>query len=449
MSIPTDLLVHESLPMAGDRAWRENVRVLYDYLRRDMADERVQRLRRYPKNGPDHAPRTVPLVWRMARELATAYLRPAARQWRAADAVGVWAARVYAAIGVDAAMREAHEQMVALANATIWVMPVSQGVRLEIIPPHLQAVEFTPGSHDERDVKTWWFARPVVVDPQTGLREYAYAEVTKYRAVWVKGPASLQGKGLWADDGANPMGTIPVVMLRGARPAPHEWWAPAPTDLLDAQRAINHDLTDVGEVARRQGYSQAYMVDPSRRSDDQVFLGLEEMALITDPAGSFGYATPSANISGMVEQAKQYIDSTVAMSGLNPATFTKSTGITALAKRVELHDRETERERHGIELRRAEQRLYGLINLGLGVSAGGAPPWPDAVVEVEWRLPEPPADPQGDAAAAETEDRIGLYGVARRRAEREGISLAEAQALVLEDRRLSLEREALANVPTT
>ena len=60
--------------------WRVNIRALDNYLRRDMSDARTQRIRVYPINGKDHVQRTVPLVSRLARELASAYRRPPSRQ---------------------------------------------------------------------------------------------------------------------------------------------------------------------------------------------------------------------------------------------------------------------------------------------------------------------------------------------------------------------------------
>ena len=49
-------------------------------------------------------------------------------------------------------------------------------------------------------------------------------------------------------------GDIPAVIIRGTDPAPSEFWAAAPDDQLQAQRALNHDLTDVGTIARLQGF---------------------------------------------------------------------------------------------------------------------------------------------------------------------------------------------------
>jgi len=59
----------------GGQRWRNDMRELYRYLRRDMRDALTQQKQLYPKNWESHVLRTVPFVWALARELATAYVR--------------------------------------------------------------------------------------------------------------------------------------------------------------------------------------------------------------------------------------------------------------------------------------------------------------------------------------------------------------------------------------
>ena len=66
---------------AGGRRWRTVSKVLYAYYRRDMQDARDEQERLYPSNHDKHVARTVPFVYRVARELATLYLKTPARRF--------------------------------------------------------------------------------------------------------------------------------------------------------------------------------------------------------------------------------------------------------------------------------------------------------------------------------------------------------------------------------
>lgn len=416
----------------GGKRWRDCVAALYDYLRRDTSDARKQRLLHYPKNGASHILRTVPFVWRMARELATLYIRPPQRTFPGDNQESIEAE--YTNARVNRRMRQAHEQLVVLGNATLWVWPNTAGTAAQVmvIPPHMQFVEYDGMGHDESDAKAWWIKRPVAIDMRSQFVEYSVAKITATKARWISGP--WKGRGVFNADGTNPLGQIPVVILRATDPAPHEFWAPVPEDLLDAQRAINHDLTDVGEVSRRQGFGQAVIKDPNRSDTLDIEVGFETAIHIRDASGGFEFASPGANIEGMIAQIEQYISTIVSHHGLNPAAYQRSAGITALAKQIELIDREIERERHAEEFVRAENRVYELMRLWTQhLRSGGQELWIPGNVSVEWRIQEPAVDPVQAATAAEIEARTGLLSIARRRAKREGISLAEATQLVADD----------------
>ena len=60
----------------------------------------------------------------------------------------------------------------------------------------------------------------------------------------------------------------------------------------------------------------------------EVFIGLPQ------PEMEVGFAAPSADLEGAVKVTEQYLQAVVSAEGLSPQTFLKSTGITALAKRL-------------------------------------------------------------------------------------------------------------------
>lgn len=426
----------------GGARWREVMRALHEYLRRDMRDARTQEKALYPRTWDQHVVRTVPFVWALARELATAYIQEPGRRWTTPDGKPLsddtqrMIAAVYKRARVNRIMRNAHRQLVAMNNATVWVWPhpASGEVSLQLIPPHEQEVLMaTPFGLAEDDCAAWRLRVPVPMPPDPQMYSWAIAEITQTRATWTDASGELKGRGVYTTDGVNPWGLIPVAHLRGTEPGPGEWWAPAPEDILDAQRAINHDLTDVGTVARLQAFGQP-VFKGSGPKDSELAMG-PETAIIVGPEGDFSFAQADPKLDGYVQQNREYSSAVIGMNGLNPATFTKSTGITAVAKQMELIDRESYRKEHLEILRAAEQRIYDVIRAQINWMRSGVEVFPAALVEVEYREPIMPIDPLHDAQALQLQIAMGLTSAARARALRDGTSVEEAQRKIDEERR--------------
>lgn len=434
---------YSSVDATGGQRWREVMRALYDYYRRDMRDARDQRARLYPRNYASQVMRTVPFVWSLCREMATSYVEAPARRFVELDAQGSRIGevtgplreridRIYAGAQIDRHMQVASEHLVALGQAVIHVWPhaPTAGVRVLNIAPHDQDAAVSDSfSTDERDLLVWRFGMPVWTAPDAVAPVWSVGEITPIGTRWIEHP-TLQGQPVFAH--VTP-GRVPVVMLRASDPSPGEWWAPAPEDLLDAQRAIIHDLTDVGHVARLQGYSQPVATGLTADQAKQLEIGPETAIGIKGDGVDFKFASPSPDLAGYVEQAKAYVDFVVASNGMNPAVYMKSPGITALAKYVETQDREQARKRQVSELRRAEQRVYDLLRLTVNAQRG-VDVLPDCIVEVEYHEPQMPADPLHDAQALQLLMQLGQTGPARARAKADGVSIEEARTRVAEDR---------------
>ena len=423
---------------AGGDRWRELIRVLYQYLRRDMRDARTQRELYYPRTHTNHIQKTVPLIFRIAREIATLYVRPPAREYVGTGVTPAVQERIDSIMRgaqLDRTMRQAQEQVVCMAQATVWVWPVPEvgGVRLLIPPPHDQSVEMgDPTSSSERDVRRWWLRLPVGEDAMTGLVQYATAEITNETAVWVDGPASMKGKGIWAEDGSNPIGRIPAVRIAGADPAPGEFWCPVPEDLLDAQRGVNHMMTDLALVARMQGHGQPVVKGISNVAAEEMELGPESIIGLSDTEGDFRFEQASPDLAGYQGVLDHYLRAVISTNGLNPATVIKSTAITALGKQLEILDREVERKRQVVEFQRVERSLYN-ITRGWVNWLRNAEILPEARVEVTYRDHPMPADPLHTAQALQMNIGMGLTTPARELAKIEGISLEDARAQIADN----------------
>lgn len=448
----------------GGRRWRDSVRALHAYYRRDMRDARDQRELLYPLNWGQHVQRTVPLVWALCREMSTSYVEGVTRRFRVVDAAGDPGAemdattralvdRLYRGAKVDARMRTANDHLTALNCATIHVWPMAKlsGVRLLMLPPHDQEVVLGDIAGDDvRDVLVWRFILPVN-DGTSLVPQFALGEITPLTAQWIEGPESVRGKGIFTgsvDDTANPIGRIPVAMLRGSDPGPGEWWPPAPGDLLDAQRAVNHDLTDIGHGARIQAFAQAVATGVSNTQAREINTGPDEIVAGRGDGFDFKYVSPNPDLAGYAKSNQDYREIVIAMNGQNPATFMKSPGITALAKQMEVQDRNAARKRHLSELRLAEQRLYDLVRLWVNFQRG-PDTLPDAMVEIEYREPEVPVDRLHDQQALEGEAAHGLTSWARERAKRDGVSLEEGAKRVAEDMALNATRSSLNGAQVT
>lgn len=417
-----------------------------------MRDAEVQRARLYPETWRTQIQRTVPVVWSICRELCTPYLEPPARRFisRATGQPleGAELERVvsaYARAEVDEAMHAADKHLVAMHNATIhvWPDPSWLGVQLLLIPPHDQEVRrLNATSTKVSAVTSWQFRMAVGEDENTDMPRWAVGEITPTKAQWVAGWKGLHNRGIFGSKTSNALGRIPVVMLRAESPAPGEWWAPLPEDYLDAQRAANHDKTDVGHIARLQGYGQPKMKGVKLAKAKEQELGPETIVVAEGEGADFDFARPQPDITGYLAANEDFLRSVIASSGLNPQTFMRSAGITALAKQIELIDRQSARKSRMKVLRRGEQDIFDLIRAWINTQRG-AEVVPDCIVEVEYREPIIPADPLHDAQAIAMLIAMSQTSEIRERAKRDGCSLAEAKQRCEDDAHESRELRAI------
>ena len=434
---------------AGNRKWRTESRHLWNYLRRDMRDATEERKKRFPRTYDRHVMRTVPLVYRLARELATLYIRPPSRTFEG-DNITETTERTIAVmmdrIGINSALRSAQEQLVAIGNATVWVFPIPEtgGVRLLVPPVHDQSVVMSePTGNGIEDVECWYLRLPVGEDTATGIVSWGVAAISRDRAYWASAPSDLQGKGLWNEEGTNPLGRIPVAHLRSTEPEPGTIWSPCPSDLLQAQRAINDAMTDLGLVASMQSHGQPIIRGLPQATAAEMELGPETIIGLPDSDSDFAFAKASPDLKGYLDISNNYMETIVSTNGLNPQTIMKSSGITAVAKQVELHDRSIERIRTQGSFESAENQIYQCISDWVNIQ-GGVEIFPPAFVRLDWREVSMPGDPLHEAQRIERLVDLGITTSAQQLARFEGISIESAKAKVAQNiEETRTNREAL------
>jgi hypothetical protein len=178
-----------------------------------------------------------------------------------------------------------------------------------------------------------------------------------------------------------------------------------------------------------------YVSGVSAGEAENMDTGPETLAAFGDPTARLDFARPQPDLSGYAATNEQYMRAVISAQGMNPATFLKSAGITALAKKMEQIDRDTERQKYLDELQRGEQRCYDLVRAYVN-AVRGVEVLPPAKVELEFREPVLPADPLHDAQALQLQQTLGLIGKVRARAKMDGIGVEEALRRMMADEEL-------------
>ncbi len=423
----------ENLVASYDRTnWRENTEQLYKYLHRNMEDttETLQEL--FPATWEQRLPilRPVPFVWRIARTLSTLYQKTPARRFvNLSPSVEEQVKKIYTRLDVDNQLLKLQEQLVALNNAVLWVMPDNRGgLRLVIVPPHWHDFDMEdPLSTDVEDVKSVRVKLPVGRDTSSGMILYGIAEITKTSARWAEAPGKLQGTGFFNEEGTNPLNRIPCAVVRGAVD-PGRFFANENADLLQAQRALNLSLTDIGYTAGLQAAAIGVITGVSRQHAEEIQIGPETMIALPDVDQSLEFVSPKADLVGYNASVRSYLEYSLSHMGLNPDLFLQSGSgaISATAKAWDSIEREIEKTRHKNQFKRLENQLWQIIRLWVKQQNNGVDVYPDSEVEIEYYEPAQVIDPLHHAQALRMKIEDGQTSPVDALAKSEGISRNEA-----------------------
>ena len=130
--------------------------------------------------------------------------------------------------------------------------------------------------------------------------------------------------------------------------------------------------------------------------------------------------------------ADQYLRSVLAFCGVNPDIFLKTSGaISAVAKRMDMHERELERGRFVHMFEKAEQDVWDLVRLWINELRGnGREVYPETDVRIRYHFPDPPVDPLHREQATRLALDSGLTSPASEYARRHGVTETEAKKKV-------------------
>ena len=155
----------------------------------------------------------------------------------------------------------------------------------------------------------------------------------------------------------------------------------------------------------------------------------------------FKYVGGKPPLKENLDNLVSYMNTMLAHLGLNPQTFLKTASVSAVAKQVDLIDREAERQRFVMMFEDAENKAYEFIRGWINLLRGnGQEIYPYAGVEVEYFEPAVPVDVLHTSQAERMQINDGTTTAAEILAKRSGISVAEAEIKVrnnlLESRRM-------------
>jgi hypothetical protein len=151
------------------------------------------------------------------------------------------------------------------------------------------------------------------------------AHVEKY-VVWSKEfNFIMNGKGeiISGEDMSNPLGMLPFVDV--AVDKDFNYFVDKGSQLSNFAVQYNAALSDLANIVRLQGYSQAVFIGPKETMPDEIIVGPTSVIKIaSDPNSAnqpdFRFVTPSPDLSGSIQFIEVLISNFLSSRGLSPAT---------------------------------------------------------------------------------------------------------------------------------
>jgi hypothetical protein len=432
-----------------ERKFREQSKRLGEFLRADFSSIAAELARVFPHTDGLQE-RYVPLVQRYAHELSGLYAQPPLRYFgtNAAPEDGsafVKLREVYFDAGVDAFLADVHRALLVQQTMVLLVWPDDEvgRVRLQAFEPW--QVDWTSRDANRRgDLRACErLELQIPIDVTETSVVYGKIVLTATQA-WVEGP---QGRRAFYPqragevvEFANPLGRIPVVVLRGESPLPGRWAAPVNEALLVMQYALCVSESDTELLVHTQAWGQRVIEGAqSGQQVEELQVGPDKvLALVShDPEAPpprlviVQGQPPLAQITGWNESRLRLLCS---MFDLNPDAFLKSnTATSASARAFDARDREESRQRFRPKFERAETELARLVAATLNLRDPVQVPT-DLVVTMTWDTFDPPVDALHESQALAADVALGVRSVVDVVAQRERVPRGKAVEILRRNR---------------
>jgi hypothetical protein len=421
----------------GDRwnvdAFQKKSLQLSQFLRGDFSSIKAELAKVFPTTQGLQE-RYVPLVQRYAYELSGMYARPVVRRFFSTQATTadpfIKLREVYRASKVDAALNQAHRELLVQQTVILAVLPDGVG-KVKVVSFAPWQVTWTPGdplrADDIQAASSVSLSVPVSIDAD--WITYGQLVMTPSQIYIDKGGAQVP---VYGNSLANPFGSIPLIVIRSEHPQPGRWAAPVNEPLLTMQLALCVSESDTELLVHQQAWGQKVL------ENAQVAQQVEEMqvgpdkvlALISnDPTAPSPRLTivqgqpPLSQITSWNESRLRLLCS---MFDLQPDAFLKvATAVTASARAADANDREQAKAKLIPVFAAAEEELAQLVAAVLNLTEPLQIP-ADTVVDVRYQTYEVPADPLHDAQALQMEIAQGITSPVDYVADRDGITRQSA-----------------------
>jgi hypothetical protein len=413
-------------------AFREQSKILEQFHRRDFSYIRRELRRIAPRSCDRMVSHNVPFVARYAEELSQHYVRPPVRKWVGVpDASSEELKRIYKGLRIDRFMLRLHEVLMVQRTVVVVALPNRRGgLTLWMLAPH--SVEVDPDPTDPESLSSALAIRcKIPVLERDDVIQYGILEMTP-RKISLRGADGFE-RGVWAPDMRNPFRAYPAFAVRLGIPQAGDFFCPAPEDLLQTQVALNIALTLSDWIGRYQSWGQA-VVTGMKKADAEKWTVGPDTILGLEEGETFDYKQAQATLEQYLKSTRAFLEYTLSLNNISPDLLLKGRSLTALARQMDMLDRETSRARQEEELRGAEQGLYSLIRDAYEVLGMPLELPRDSYVEVTYAKPMAPVDPLHDAQAAAIRREAGLESAAEQLAKERNVSLEDAQEIVERNR---------------
>ena len=383
--------------------------------------------------------RYLPLIWRVCADKARHYVKRPTRTFAtSSDAQAIKLDELYARSRVDRFMLEAQQKSIAQNCVIITVEPTQDPRKVRLnswIPAEVEIESKDLLESDLRNVESLKLKTPVASDGHNvhfGRRVY-----TKDEAYIEHGKERI---GIFNEEGTNPLGYIPAILVRNVEP-PKGWLLPRlPLDLLSVQIGLIIGMSDIENIVRLKCMGREVVT-----GDNAKF---EASKMSASPHGIFALngevSYQAASIDPRIDRYLQAIETTIKLLAnfryVSPDAVWTSNSLTGAAKMIERSDMMEDKQRSETLWQDAEQDLVELIadiaRIGPSALTVQAP-----TVRVNYHYLEPMTNDLQNAQAAALRYSLGLASAIEDVAIREGVRQEEAAEMI--ESRLQQYKDAI------
>lgn len=382
--------------------------------------------------------RYLPIVRRVARELASLYAAPPFRAWANVGSENIRGlVDAYRRQRVDALMLQTQRSLVLQHTQILLVLPGGpDGFRVKRLDPH--DVEVIPGNPLYADdlqqaerIRIMYCTRA-----DSTQRDFGVLEMTREHIRW-SGSAS----GPFDEaTGRNPFGgtdtPYPLIVIRDNEPDEGEFFGPVNQPVLQAQIAVNLALTDIERVLRFDAHGYRVLVPGPEENMTPAMaksLTMSVDSLMVLPGTGTDFKIVGGQMAGVLQAYVTFIQRQLewlaVFLDISPDVLMKSNAAkTAVSRRFDRLDRAENRQAYAPLMARAERELYSEIRR-VAATRGIMYPATDRVDVTYREGKQIPADPNAEAQALQARIGLGIDSPIAAIAREQGITEAQARAV--------------------